>query len=276
MSIAPKRVAVVTLNHIPQCNLTFKYERLGAMALENQRQYCARHGYAFLHEHEVTLERPAAWAKIPAILKALEDHDWVLWCDSDVLICDVTKRIENLCDDRFDLITQSLDKYFEYLNVSSAEGRKIMPLNSGVMLVRSSAWTKEFLWQAYQQEDLISVAEIWNGVADQEAMTAVLRERPSDLSRIKYVDRLQCHPKFYCPGFFSVHFYGNHGRHRIPTAQCESVLRRWEKAVRSGLPLPSDRARFHWCCIQNKNRSVSVDRGNPHRFLYQLGEIFDD
>ena len=71
---------------------------------------------------------------------------------------------------------------------------------------------------------------------------------------IKHVEHIQNHPKFYRAGDLFVHFYGNHAPCRIPPEECEEVFRRWEDANRQGAPFPADRARFHWCCIQNKRR----------------------
>src|ERR1035437_1649678 len=43
-------LAVITFNDVPAINHTFKYDRLGRMALENRRRYCERHGYRFISD----------------------------------------------------------------------------------------------------------------------------------------------------------------------------------------------------------------------------------
>jgi hypothetical protein len=70
-----------------------------------------------------------------------------------------------------------------------------------------------------------------------------------------------------------VHFYGNYAQHRIPPAECEGVLRRWEIAIRRSDPLPSDIARFHWCCIQNKRDDAPLVRGDLSHYLYRPEDI---
>ena len=79
-------VAVITFNAVPEINLSYKYDLLGPLAVENHRRYCARHGYDFISDMPPADGRPFCWAKIPAILSAFETHEWVLWADSDTLV----------------------------------------------------------------------------------------------------------------------------------------------------------------------------------------------
>ena len=267
------KIAVVTFNEIPKVNHTFKYEMLGPMAIENHGQYCERHGYRFIHDVPVARDRPACWAKIPALLAALDTHQWALWADSDTLIADQQQRLDALCDDNFDLIMQSHEEFFRFIGMSVAAGLDRMPINTGVMLIRSSAWSRNFLLQAYQETRFVTHGDVWDGVGEQEAMTALLRCRPQDRRRIKYVTGLQNHPRFYRPGDLFLHFYGNHARHRIPLAECQEVISRWRAAIRRSGPLPSDRARFHWSCIQNKEPRQPIVRGDLERYLYRPEDI---
>src|SRR5262249_33212436 len=80
------RIAVMTFNVVPRVRYSRKYDVLGQMALENHRDYCERHGYTFVSEVPIADDRPACWSKLPAIIGALETHDWVLWADSDTLV----------------------------------------------------------------------------------------------------------------------------------------------------------------------------------------------
>ena len=123
MSRAMQRgVAVITFNDVPATNSTFKYDRLGRMAIENRRIYCERHGYHFTCEVPVAQDRPPCWAKIPAILKAFETNPWVLWADSDTLIFDHARQLEELCDPDYDLIVQSHEEFFRFLGHSDERG----------------------------------------------------------------------------------------------------------------------------------------------------------
>jgi hypothetical protein len=271
--MGPADLAVVTFNVVPPVNDTFKYERLGPMAVENHRQYCARQGYTYFDAAPVPSDRPACWAKIPAILSAFESHRWVLWADSDALVFDFSRGLEEFCDGRYDLVTQNPDAYFRRIGADAETALEAMPINTGVFLMQATEWSKDLLQRAYDQEKWVSKAEMWNGIGDQEALIDVLKTSPGGLRRIRYVEGLQSHPSLHRSGDLFVHFYGSHAQHRIPLAQCEAVLRRWEAAVATGGPLPHDLARFHWCCIQNKSSITAMDRGGPERFLYRPEEI---
>jgi hypothetical protein len=266
-------IAVVTFNDIPAVNHTLKYEVLGPMAIENRRQYCERHGYRFIHDVPIASDRPACWAKIPALLAALDTHRWVLWADSDTLIASQQQPLDTLCDDAYDLIVQSHEEFFRFIGVPVSAGLDRMPINTGVFLMRSSAWSLDFLRRAYQETQFVSNCEVWDGVGEQEAMIALLHRSPGDRQRIKYVSGLQNHPRFYRPGDLFLHFYGNHARHLIPSVECDEVISRWDTAVRRSEPLPADRARFHWCCIQNKRPAARIITGDLSRYLYRPEDI---
>ncbi|WP_334020688.1 hypothetical protein [Alteromonas sp. S015] len=265
--------AVITFNDIPAQNHMFKYERLGQMALENRRLYCNRHGYTFISEVEIARDRPACWAKIPAILKAFEKHDWVLWADSDTLIFDHSRRIEDFFNAKFDLIVQSHDHYYELMGLDPTVGYEMMPINTGVFLIRNTTWSKWLLAEAYKQQQFICYNKIWNGIGEQEAMIAVLQQHPDGLKKVGYVENLQNHPKYYQSGDMFVHFYGSYSRHYIPMDECEKVLTKWENANATGSTFPDDIERFHWCSIQTKQPDSSMERDDLDTYLYTPEDI---
>ena len=273
MSTLRRDVAVVTFNDVPAINPTFKYEVLGHLALENRRQYCERHGYSFFSQVPIARDRPACWAKIPAILEAFKTHQWVLWADSDTLVFNSALAVDDLCDPAYDLVFQSHEHFFKFMGVPIAEGLDRMPINTGVFLIQATLWSRDFLRRAYEQTAYVTHKEIWDGIGEQEAMIALLRDVPEDRRRIKYVDGLQNHPRFCRSTDRFVHFYGNYAKHRIPLVECEEVFGRWAIAVGLSGSLPSDVARFHWCCIQNKREDASIVRGDLSHYLYRPEDI---
>lgn len=273
MTTSAPNVAVITFNTIPQVNRTFKYERLGRMALENRKRYCDRHGYDFISDVAIARDRPACWAKIPAIIDAFRSHEWVLWADSDALVRHDAATLEPLLDTAYDLIVQAHDRFFRFLGLSVQEGKRRMPINTGVFLMRATDWSRDFLHRAYARTEFVSRGDIWDGVGEQEAMIAQLRSAPEDLWRIKYVEDLQAPPHFWRPATLFMHFYGNYAKQRIPPGACAEILDRWEAAIRCGDPFPSDAARFHWCCIQNKDQADPALGGDLPRYLYRPEDI---
>lgn len=262
--------AVVTLNVIPDHPRTFKYDVLGQIALLNHRHYCEANGYDFFGEAQIDRSRPVCWSKLPAIQRALQTHEWVLWADSDVLISDMTARLEDLCDRGYNLISQCHEHWWKLIGLEN--GTERFPLNTGVFLIRSSPWSIAFLEKSYAQTQFVTHAKIWDGIGEQEAMNAVIRANPANRAHIRYVQRLQTSPRLFRGGEFMVHFYGNHTRHHIPSGICASILERWQRAVPAGT-LPVDIMRFHWCCIQNKSPLSDYVRGDLHNFLYTGEDI---
>src|SRR5262245_51418259 len=86
----------------------------------------------------------ACWAKLPALLSALETHQWALWADSDA-------QVESICDPGYDMIVQSHDDDFRLIWQPLQIAYDRMPINTGVFLVRSSPWSRRFLRDAYAQ-----------------------------------------------------------------------------------------------------------------------------
>jgi hypothetical protein len=267
------RIAVITYNQIPRVNLTLKYERLGRMAIANRKAYCDRHGYTLIHDVPMPQDRPACWAKIPAILEAFDHHDWVLCADSDALVFNAERPIEEFFRQGADLIVQSHDEFFARLGLDPERGYQMIPISTGVFLMRSSDWSREFLSLSWQQTRYVTEGEVWDGIGEQEAMASILAEHPKFQSGVRYVEGLQNHPKFYRPDDLFVHFYGNHARHLIPTDAADRVIRDWEEAIAEGRPFPEDIRHFHWCCIQHMDPGNPSRGGDPSRFFYGVEDI---
>ena len=274
-------LAVATFNVAPEHRLTAKYDRLGPMALRNRRMWCRRHGYPLHEDAEIRDDRPACWAKLTLIADLLAAHEWVLWADSDALVLDLDLSADRFCDGGSsargcDLVAQSWDAVSRVVGVPPERARARMPVNTGIFLIRSSAWSRDLLQRADAKRHLIGEPipgrwPIWNGLGDQEALNEALLEHPADLARVRTVDDLQCHPLLYREGTdLFVHFHGNHAAHRIPEGEADAVLAAWEDAVERGGPFPADLPTFHWCCIQNRSAAVPFDRGGPERFLYPV------
>lgn len=267
------RIAVITFNDVPAVNPTAKYDRLGSMALANRRQYCARHGYSFVADVPIARDRPACWAKIPAILDAFRTHDWVLWADSDALVAEPAIPLDRFIDPVHDMVVQSHDTFFRHVGIPAEEGRRRMPINAGVFLIKASNWARNFLHNAYRRTEFVTHGAIWDGIGEQEAMIAELQRNPDDLHRIRHVDDLQTAPRFHRPGTLFLHFYGNHAQHHVPAETCAAVIDRWDRTVRAGAPLPDDRILFHWCCIQNRDPHAPAPGGDLRRYFYTHSDL---
>ena len=267
-TLSPSDIAFITFNAVPRRNTTLKYSQLGPLGVRNHRAYCARHGYRFIDGVPIAAERPACWAKIPALLAAFATHRWVVWADSDTFILDPSRPLQAFLDDSCDMIVQSPRNWFDFIGLDAALGLQIQAVNTGVVIMRASDWSRALLRSAYAREEFISKHEIWNGVGEQEAINALLERGAVDRTPIKYVDDLQAPPRLMRPATMFVHFYGNYASHRYPQAACATVLDTWAATINDGRPGPAALAGVHWSAIQNNDADAVVDRGGPRKFGY--------
>lgn len=267
----PKRFAVVTFNEIPAQARSHKYDVLGRLGVDDHRRYCERHGYDFVSEVPVDPARPSCWAKLPAVAEALRDHEWVLWADSDALFPDHSIPLERFVVPDKDLVVQYQEDWWEEVGIP--DGTERFPINSGVFLIRACEWSRRFLDESYGQERFVTGGDVWDGIGDQEGMNHVIRGDRRHRDHIAYVRGLQTSPRQNEPGFLAVHFYGNHALHRIPIAEADEVLARWEAALTAGAGFPADIRRFHWCCIQNLEPGTAPMLGDLETYRYSPNDL---
>jgi len=112
----------------------------------NKWEYCQRHGYHFYDGSDhIDKSRPPAWSKIKAVQHLLEHEqcDWVLWTDADTVVMNSERLIEEFlpADPTKDLLVGS-DKGGGY--------------NSGVFVVRNTAWSRRFLQEWWDMESYVN------------------------------------------------------------------------------------------------------------------------
>lgn len=122
---------------------TVEIAEYGDMTAEGKQRYAQSKGYRFMcydKAESFDRERDATWSKIPFILKAFEDPDihWVFWTDADAAVVNAGVWMENLVDEKHDLIIS----------------RDPTGLNAGNFLMRNTPWTKGLLAKAWEREDL--------------------------------------------------------------------------------------------------------------------------
>jgi hypothetical protein len=76
----------------------------GAIAEQNMRRYCERHGYTLYVYRQTPAEvgpgTSGTWLKPWFLRKHLPHHDWAIWIDADILFFDQTRPLEPLLDGR--------------------------------------------------------------------------------------------------------------------------------------------------------------------------------
>jgi mannan polymerase II complex MNN10 subunit len=133
----------------------------------NKFDYAAKNGYSLYDGSDyIDTSRPPAWSKIQAVKHLLENKgcDWVMWTDADTVIMNSDVRIEDFLpsDSSKDLL------------VGSDNGGGY---NSGVFLVRNTAWSRSFLDEWWNMRSFVRPPGM-SLSGDNHAMKALLRDMP--------------------------------------------------------------------------------------------------
>jgi hypothetical protein len=154
---------------------------LGRTALSFER-YAERWGWDLvLSTEDLADGRPAPWAKVPLLQSLLDEYEWVLWLDADVVIVDLDADISDEIQADKDL----------YLVEHSHHGQ--YTANSGVVLLRSCAWSRDFLHDVWALERYIEHRP-WENAAVLDLLgyglePARLVQPTPRLRRTKFIDR---------------------------------------------------------------------------------------
>lgn len=127
-----------------------RYEELLAVSSITFEAYAARHGYDLeLRSRLPAPERPAAWSKIALVRELIERYDEVLWIDADAIFVDISKDIA-------ELVRPDKDLYLvEHVYAENPEWRSA---NTGVFLLRSTPWARDFLDKVWAAEEYVDHA----------------------------------------------------------------------------------------------------------------------
>ena len=91
-----------------------KYENISKISVHNNiRRYCKLHGYTLWVDKQETKydDRVSQWQKIKVALNILENNSfkWLFFMDSDCLIMDTKKKLEEFLDEQFSFFFQDND-----------------------------------------------------------------------------------------------------------------------------------------------------------------------
>jgi hypothetical protein len=158
---------------------------LGYLAISGTAtvEYGHRWGWDLILSAEDLAEgRPPAWGKIRLIRELLEIYDWVLWLDADAIFVDPYADVMGVVRPDKDL----------YL-VEHRWGSPVQHVpNTGVMLIRSSAWSRMLFDRIWDEESLVS-HPWWDNAALLEILgydlaPARLKRPGSDIAMVEFLD----------------------------------------------------------------------------------------
>jgi hypothetical protein len=175
-------------------------------ALRSKVEYAEKQGYTYIQGDETfwDRDRPISWSKVKFLLEHLEkmpDGELVWMSDADVLITNLNIRLE-------EHLVPLMPSDKDMLMTFDACGH----INAGNILMRNSAWLRDFWKRVYEQTDVIY--HIW---WENAGIIKLMETNPRDKSMIAVT---KDHKKFNAyimglpeqplwePGDFLVHFAG--------------------------------------------------------------------
>lgn len=175
-------------------------------ALDSKKTYAAKHGYTYIQggDEHWDRTRPIPWSKIPFVLGELAKlpEGALVWLsDADVLITNQTLRVE-------DQIVPYLPEGKDLLMTIDACGH----INSGNVLMRNTAWLRDYWKRVGEQTDLLY--HIW---WENAAMIKLLETNKDDFAHAEFTNKHKMFNAYlrglpgeplWQPGDFLVHLAG--------------------------------------------------------------------
>jgi hypothetical protein len=117
-------------------------EELMKQVVKNREKYCMKHGYHLITGNDLLdRSRPTAWSKIKAMNHYLNEYDYVLYIDMDVVIMNFEQSLTNFID---------LAPEKDFIMTEDWSG-----VNTGVWLAKNTQFSHWFLEAAWNQTQLI-------------------------------------------------------------------------------------------------------------------------
>ena len=193
------------------------FKRALAPALKSKADYAARHGYTYIQGGKEIWDRtkPIAWSKVPFVLQILKEAPegaLVFLSDADVLITNPALRLE-------DVVSPMLREDKDLVMTLDACNN----LNSGNMLLRNTAWQRDF-WRRVGEQTELTYHIWWENAAIIKLMHTV----STDAEKIQVTDDckrfnayLEGSPgrPLWSPGDLLVHFAGVYDLKRMEELQ---------------------------------------------------------
>jgi hypothetical protein len=195
------KVAIVQFDNRPLA-------QLGALPrlLQRNHDYAVRHGYGFHFIDQVTVDLPVYWQKPTLCRRALEGgYDVVLWLDTDAVVHDLDRRIEDLFVGGEAMVAAGDNPHWD------------SPFNAGVFAVRGpdgaglmARWAALFAGTGWTRTETAWICqEDWAGPSfEQGAFVRHLLPELTDTGALRLADWRTLQSPFPMQGTFTVHFAG--------------------------------------------------------------------
>ena len=160
------------------------------------RQYCQKQDYTFhVYRNNIDKRFSPNWSKAQALLNHIDEHDYLIWMDSDTLIFNTEKKFEDIiskCSRKFVIATKDI-------------GENSM-LNSGVLIFKCHNYTKNLIkkWRDFDGDK----SSLYASGGDQEILCQILKKSdPFGYNRkIFEMSEFNTDPRFVDKDTFILHF----------------------------------------------------------------------
>jgi hypothetical protein len=128
------------------------------------KEYCQKQGYTFYIYREKLEENSSPnWSKAQALVNHIDDHEYIIWMDSDTLIFNPEKKLESIIEKasrKFILATKDIGDH--------------CMLNSGVLFFKSHQYTKNLItkWRDFDGDK----SSLYASGGDQEILCEILKK----------------------------------------------------------------------------------------------------
>jgi lipopolysaccharide biosynthesis glycosyltransferase len=168
------------------------------------RDYCLANGYTFyVYREKLQADASANWSKARAILNHFDDHEDIVWMDSDTIIYNPQKRFEDIlsrCTGTKKIIA------CEDIGTNNKKITKGMMLNSGVVVFRNHSYTKNII-RKWMNADC-DKSSLYASGGDQGILCDVLKESDGFgfNRKIFPMNEFNTEPRFVDEHTFILHF----------------------------------------------------------------------
>lgn len=143
------------------CNEDFVYHNVSLLTRRSKLNYCDLHNYNFILHKFRELGRPPYWARVQGLLTHLDNYDWILNIDSDMLIVNPQIRLEQYIDEKFNVLVGMMPDYAT---------RKAIHISTGLLFIKRSLWSKKFLQKWWDQTIFINNPYYSDPLSDHNAI----------------------------------------------------------------------------------------------------------
>jgi hypothetical protein len=192
-----KKIAVVSL-------YTSEIADYAVCSEMSVRDYCLANGYTFyVYREKLQADASANWSKARAILNHFDDHEDIVWMDSDTIIYNPQKRFEDIlarCTGTKKIVA------CEDIGANNKKIAKGMILNSGVVIFRNHNYTKNII-KKWMNADC-DKSSLYASGGDQGILCDVLKKSDGFgfNRKIFPMNEFNTEPRFVDENTFIVHF----------------------------------------------------------------------